>query len=78
MSHATTVSLHPSTNNYVHFNLFCDCSRSKTSDEGRCLQPLIITAAWPVNPMYDTGLGEFFALCECLLVAMQQIRQFAQ
>jgi hypothetical protein len=40
MSHATTVSLHPSTNNYVHFNLFCDCSRSKTSDEGRCLQPL--------------------------------------
>ncbi|KAK3290882.1 uncharacterized protein B0H64DRAFT_478739 [Chaetomium fimeti] len=89
---ATWASSQPSTYHYVNINLFCDCSRSRTSDEGGIavvyrpwlpglrvsLTEILVTEAWPVKPLYDTNLGELLAISESLVIATQQIRQFAE
>jgi hypothetical protein len=88
-SYANWADLQSSVPGYIHINLFCDCSKDTTSNDGgialahRAWLPglpntnSIITAAWSVNHMYDTALGEFLAVSEALAVATQQIRQFA-
>ncbi|AEO67485.1 uncharacterized protein THITE_160883 [Thermothielavioides terrestris NRRL 8126] len=79
----------PSTDTYIHMNLFCDASKSPEQDKGGIAvtfsqwlpgEPVnrpVIRAAWPVTPLYDRRLGEFLALSECLFVATQEILQFS-
>jgi hypothetical protein len=76
-SYANWADLQPSVAGNIHINIFCDCSKDTTSDDGgialshRSWLPNLpntgstITAAWSVDHLYDTAL------------ATQQIRQFA-
>jgi hypothetical protein len=85
----TRASSQPPSFSYVHINLFCDCSRSTTSNHGGiavAYRPWlpgisstdVITAAWPVDPLYNTTVGELLAISECTAIATEQICQFAQ
>jgi hypothetical protein len=38
----------------------------------------VITAAWPVDPLYNTSVGELLAISECIAIATRQICQSAQ
>lgn len=93
---ANSLSSYPSTDYYIHINLFCDCSRSKIDDLDGSQDPddggiavafrpwlprvqndTIAIEAWPVKPMFHHVLGEFIALSQGLVVAFQQLTQFA-
>ncbi|KAK4032724.1 hypothetical protein C8A01DRAFT_50552 [Parachaetomium inaequale] len=82
----------PPTDDEVYLNLFCDASQDindparggisvtfphRVSDSGRSPRDLI-SAAWPVNPIYDNRLGELLALAQCLVVATDQIVEFRE
>jgi hypothetical protein len=90
INYAQWAVVQPPVVNQIHLTMCCDCSKDKVSDQGGIAvshatdwvpglphNEVTVTAAWPVDGMYDPGLGEFLALAECLAVATQQIRQFA-
>ncbi len=81
-----------STDRNVHMNIFCDTSKAKDSTEGGIavtMVPWIPTqtagagqlpvsmAAWPVDNLIDSRLGEFLAVCEALFAAYQELERFS-
>ncbi|KAH6844562.1 hypothetical protein B0I37DRAFT_377775 [Chaetomium sp. MPI-CAGE-AT-0009] len=75
-----------STDQYIVFNLFCDGSMDTTNTNrggisvvwppfvpGSGSRHDLIGAAWPVNPIYDSSLGELLALSEALVIALHQL-----
>jgi hypothetical protein len=79
----------PSTDDYIHMNLFCDVSKDLHADKGGIGVTFLpwlpggrtnrrqIHAAWPVTPLYSCDLGELLAVSECLFVATREIQEFA-
>ncbi|KAK4153796.1 hypothetical protein C8A00DRAFT_15044, partial [Chaetomidium leptoderma] len=70
---------------YTYFNIFCDCSTSKTSDDGsipvtyqpwipaeRAREP-VVGATRPVKPLFSSDVGELLAVSEALVIATYDI-----